>query len=579
MYIWLLIMIRCCMHFVYLLSSRRALLSLLVFMLFSIYSSKLYSSVDDRKALMALNEKNLLEESFVESNLPVKALWDSLQSRNKTEFPDTIYWQLSYDIAVDLCSLKKYTQNIRYISEAIPLLRKQMTVTKDNESRIIRLGFLLCESFQGVGLWEQAIDLQYKLLSKALEFNLMPEQAVIYNNISSVYYEQKAYQTTIDMLLKAVEINEQNKDKEKLFVNYNNLSAAYVGLKNYEKAIEYAFLALHQLSNLGDQDVKMLLQRNIASIYLILNELSLSEKYLSEVKNYQEKRGQNHYLSDTYKLMGDLCAKQKRIDLADIYYNKAIVIDKNKNHLAKVIKAYAQFCRQKGDLSAAYAWLDKYILLKDSILESEDNTKLTSITDMYLDEQKLRTEEARQIVFMRERYMITVIVLVIVVLLTSCLIYMILRYFYRKRKLLELQISEQARTLTSVSLDILKREEMMTCLIDELTLLQQEISPKSEKIRSKIRGIISDMLKQRGVEKKTYFEEMNLKFYNDLLKKHPSLTSRDLRLCGLIRLGLSTKEIADITCKEVRSVESARNRLRKKCNLSQQTDLFKLFNQ
>ena len=71
---------------------------------------------------------------------------------------------------------------------------------------------------------------------------------------------------------------------------------------------------------------------------------------------------------------------------------------------------------------------------------------------------------------------------------------------------------------------------------------------------------------------------MNSSFYKVLLDKYPSLTAKDLRLCVLLRLGLTTKEIADITCKEIRSVESARNRLRRKCELSQEVDLFKFFN-
>lgn len=381
------------------------------------------------------------------------------------------------------------------------------------------------------------------------------------------------------MLLKAVEINERNKDKEKIFVNYNNMSATYVGLGEHQKAIEYAFLAIHQLEAAGDEDVKMLVLRNISSIYLRMNELSLAEKYLAEVRTYQEKNNQSGYLPDTYKLTGDLCMRRNRIDSADAYYKKAMAIDNNQAHLAQVMKAYSSFCRQKGDLSAAYVWLDKYMVLQDSISEAEDNTKLTSITDMYLDEQKLRAEEAEQIVSVRKNYRSAVIVLVAVILLAVAAVYLLFWHFKKKVRIGEKQMEEQARTLTSVSLDVMQKEEFIASLAEELTQLQQEISPKNEAARSKARSLISLLLKQVGEDKKSYFEEMNLTFYNELLKKYPSLTSRDLRLCGLIRLGLSTKEIADVTCKEVRSVESARNRLRKKCNLSQQVDLFKFFNQ
>lgn len=534
---------------------------------------------ENKGAFMSLNEKILSEKCFDGKGSPAGALYDSLQLGANRKLSDTIYWQLSYDIALGLRECRKHALNIRYISEALTLLRKMMPKTVDTEKRMINLGFLLFEAYQEAGLWGQALDLQYQLLAKALKFGLTSEQAVIYNNISSVYYSQKDYWKTIEMLLKAVEINERNKDKDKIFVNYNNLSTAYVGLKEYEKAIEYAFLATHSLSDSGKEDVKMLIFRNIGAIYIRMNELSMAEKYLSEVKGYQEKNKQTAYLPDTYKLMGDLCVRQNRIGLADDYYKKAMAMDDNKAHLAQVMKAYSAFCRQKGDLSAAYVWLDKYMVLQDSLSAAEDNTKLTSITDMYLDEQKWRTEEAEQIISLRRSNKRMIILLAIIALSVIVAVYWLFGRYGRKKKAYEKQISEQARTLMSVSLDLMQKDEFIASLAEELIALQQNVSPQNEAARSKLRSLVSLLLKQGGDEKKSYFEEMNLAFYNDLLKKYPSLTSRDLRLCGLIRLGLSTKEIADITCKEVRSVESARNRLRKKCNLSQQVDLFKLFNQ
>ncbi len=66
---------------------------------------------------------------------------------------------------------------------------------------------------------------------------------------------------------------------------------------------------------------------------------------------------------------------------------------------------------------------------------------------------------------------------------------------------------------------------------------------------------------------------MHPNFYRSLEQQYPDLTARDKRLCGLLYLGLSSREIASITYRELRSVESARNRLRKKLNLDLTTDL------
>ena len=47
------------------------------------------------------------------------------------------------------------------------------------------------------------------------------------------------------------------------------------------------------------------------------------------------------------------------------------------------------------------------------------------------------------------------------------------------------------------------------------------------------------------------------------------LTTTDLKFCALLRLNLSTKEMALFTGLTVRGVEGARHRLRKKLNLSE----------
>lgn len=71
-----------------------------------------------------------------------------------------------------------------------------------------------------------------------------------------------------------------------------------------------------------------------------------------------------------------------------------------------------------------------------------------------------------------------------------------------------------------------------------------------------------------------YFENVHPDFYARLDAAHPCLTAKDRRLCALISLGLTTKDIASITCLETRSVESSRNRLRKKLGLDNDSNLF-----
>ena len=98
-------------------------------------------------------------------------------------------------------------------------------------------------------------------------------------------------------------------------------------------------------------------------------------------------------------------------------------------------------------------------------------------------------------------------------------------------------------------------------------------SVKRENIRTQLNRLNALTDYDADGEFKLYFERVHPDFYRNLTALDTELTGRDMRLCALLYLGLNTKEIATLTYREIRSVESARNRLRKKLGLKLTDDL------
>jgi DNA-binding CsgD family transcriptional regulator len=71
------------------------------------------------------------------------------------------------------------------------------------------------------------------------------------------------------------------------------------------------------------------------------------------------------------------------------------------------------------------------------------------------------------------------------------------------------------------------------------------------------------------------FTEVYPDFTRRLLHKHPQLSKSELSLCAMIFLNFSSKEIAEYTFIQHRSVQTNRSRLRKKMRLSSHTDLYR----
>ncbi|WNJ19069.1 hypothetical protein [Pontibacter sp. G13] len=69
------------------------------------------------------------------------------------------------------------------------------------------------------------------------------------------------------------------------------------------------------------------------------------------------------------------------------------------------------------------------------------------------------------------------------------------------------------------------------------------------------------------------FTQTNSRFYEQLLKLHPSLTQNDLKHCALIKLKFDSKEMAQILGISVNSVHVSRSRIRKKLGLNRAESL------
>ncbi|KQT20570.1 hypothetical protein ASG31_17535 [Chryseobacterium sp. Leaf404] len=69
-------------------------------------------------------------------------------------------------------------------------------------------------------------------------------------------------------------------------------------------------------------------------------------------------------------------------------------------------------------------------------------------------------------------------------------------------------------------------------------------------------------------------DELLQEFFRMMKKKFPTLSIYDLRLCAYLRIGLTSKEMADILHVLPSNINVSRSRLRKRLNLLPEDDLY-----
>jgi tetratricopeptide (TPR) repeat protein len=104
-----------------------------------------------------------------------------------------------------------------------------------------------------------------------------------------------------------------------------------------------------------------------------------------------------------------------------------------------------------------------------------------------------------------------------------------------------------------------------------------ETSQKKEKISKEDFAELLDLARKNDLKFLKRFEEINPSLFQNVLKISPQLTKSELSLCAMIWLGFSSKDIADFTFIQHRSVQTKKGRLRKKLNVSSDRDLYSFF--
>lgn len=137
------------------------------------------------------------------------------------------------------------------------------------------------------------------------------------------------------------------------------------------------------------------------------------------------------------------------------------------------------------------------------------------------------------------------------------------------------QIRYKSQELASSALQVAQKNELLSTLKGELLKHKNENGMLSEKdLKAFIRYIDSNMDTNINWEMfRTNFDLIHEGYFRTLLKRFPQLSSNDLKVCALLRLNLSTKEIASFLNISPRGAEISRYRLRKKLGLENEDNL------
>lgn len=139
---------------------------------------------------------------------------------------------------------------------------------------------------------------------------------------------------------------------------------------------------------------------------------------------------------------------------------------------------------------------------------------------------------------------------------------------------LEKEIEFKRKEQMNIALSIIQKNRFLEKLRTKIDAIINKSDTNQVELSNLKKLIVENLSIDKDRQRfNIYINELNRDFYFRLLNRYPNLTENEQHLCALVRLNLSSKDMASILNISTKSVEVNRHRLRKKMHLKRENNL------
>lgn len=425
---------------------------------------------------------------------------------------------------------------------------------------------------------------------KIIEAQKRPEEdmAPALMNIGKLYSKLGNLSVSNDYYRRVEEICVKHDIKYGLAITRSNRATNLVQTHQYEKALQLYFEAIPYFEE-NNRQLELGEQYNlIGSVYIQMDSLETAKEYLSKALKLSTANGEMSMVGLATRNLGDVYFKEKKYNAALQQLQRSLEISKQTSNKIEIINDYLKISdtyEKLGNVSKAYEYRKIYSATHDSIFSQENSQKISALELHYKTEKSEQEIELqkKEIALLEEKekasnlQRIGLIAGLIATILFFGLGYYAIRQKMKRNKLererVKAELAFKKKELTTHALHLAKKNEVLEGLKHKAQELKK-IEGGGKAYQQLIQTINFDQQDDKVWETFTqYFEAVHKDFPGDATKKYPDISRTELRLMALIKMSLSSKEIANILNISSDGVKKARQRLRKKMNLSPEDSL------
>lgn len=382
--------------------------------------------------------------------------------------------------------------------------------------------------YSALGLWYGNCGLNDKaleVLHQSLHYSFdAKDTAIAYINIGYIYGMRNMQDSVITYQRKAVKYAMRSKDRSMILTSWHNLSICYRHFENVDSAVVYAHKVLQHLSYGNGK-------------------------------------------ADAYYNMGDLYVDLEQYDSARHYLEKSLFLSPSRSI---PYWSLAVMEAELGNFKSAYHYLDTFVMVQDSLDNSELLTEVQHLVYKHQTELRVKDEQIKSKRIIRWIVFVSVIICFVVALIyqrwinkknnQQALYRQALQYADEKQNVMQQRIEENESALALLqdrenqNLDeIAQKEQLITQLKKEKLALrtwlfqQTSIYKKvmslsdQQQVNKKIRKVMAAA--ELDKLKKTTFE-IYADYISPLQAQYSQLTEDDLLVLCLQEAGISPLAIS-----------------------------------
>ncbi len=439
-------------------------------------------------------------------------------------------------------SLNEYRIAQRFFNDAI-----QLSVENGDWSgqsmALAEAGYLE----EKAGNTEKAIEYYQRTIDLFNEKNIRHAIPALMFDIARLYKDDKKLNEALVSAKKAVALSDSLNNKLLALNNLDELAQIHQELGNSDEAISILKDGITQSQESGLLNTELFLLNKLAYIY--------------------SESGRNQDALITAK-------RAKEIALTSNDWNGA----------QSALEVLSETTIKMGNFSEAVEFQKELMAVRDSIINEERTKSILEFEARYRISEKEKEIELLQSENKRKAMVQLFLGLGFILVLISGFFIVRSQMLKIKNSKSELELSKLKRKelqkdlefknkqLTTQSLNMVQKNEMMEEMKEKVENLKKEGS--SRELNSLVQLVdYSFNLDEDWKQFQMHFEEVHSGFYHVLKDRYPDLTPNEMRLSALVKLNLTIKEMAAILGISPDSVKTARYRLRKKLEINTEDNL------